>query len=98
VELLCCETGQVDAFVSWFVLQLDEDLRLSSEPGKDSCWEQAVFKVNAPVELQAAQKIDVEVSATQGVLKVKIPQAVSTKTDFEVCMHKFYVQTDEKKT
>lgn len=84
VELTCCETGQVDAIVSWFVLQLDEDLRLSSEPGKDSCWEQAVFRVDAPVELQAAQKLDLEVSASQGVLRVKIPQERAAKPDYTV--------------
>lgn len=76
----------MDAIVSWFVLQLDEDLRLSSEPGKDSCWEQAVFRVNAPVELQAAQKFDVEVSASQGVLRVKIPQEQAAKPDYTVAL------------
>jgi len=83
VELTCCEPGQVDAFVSWFVIQLDEDLRLSSQPGQDSCWEQAIFNLNTPLELQANQKLNVQVSACQGVLKVQLPQE---QPDFQVCL------------
>ncbi|XP_061408359.1 protein arginine N-methyltransferase 9 [Lethenteron reissneri] len=35
--------GTLDAIVAWFRLRLDEESSLSTAPGEDSCWEQAVY-------------------------------------------------------
>nr|XP_032811350.1 protein arginine N-methyltransferase 9 isoform X1 [Petromyzon marinus]XP_032811351.1 protein arginine N-methyltransferase 9 isoform X1 [Petromyzon marinus]XP_032811352.1 protein arginine N-methyltransferase 9 isoform X1 [Petromyzon marinus]XP_032811353.1 protein arginine N-methyltransferase 9 isoform X1 [Petromyzon marinus] len=37
--------GTLDAIVAWFRLRLDEESSLSTAPGEDSCWEQAVYPV-----------------------------------------------------
>ena len=37
--------GQLDAIVTWFELQLDDDITLSSSPHANSCWEQAVYHI-----------------------------------------------------
>lgn len=37
--------GQLDAIVTWFELQLDDDILLSSSPHSNSCWEQAVYHI-----------------------------------------------------
>ncbi|GCC21515.1 hypothetical protein chiPu_0019987, partial [Chiloscyllium punctatum] len=37
--------GVLDAIVAWFVLQLDEDVSLSTGPDEETCWEQAVYPV-----------------------------------------------------
>ncbi|XP_043555380.1 protein arginine N-methyltransferase 9 isoform X2 [Chiloscyllium plagiosum] len=37
--------GVLDAIVAWFVLQLDEDISLSTGPDEETCWEQAVYPV-----------------------------------------------------
>ncbi|XP_065333940.1 protein arginine N-methyltransferase 9-like isoform X1 [Cloeon dipterum] len=71
MEVSCCDAGQIDAFVSWFVLQVDEDLKLSSEPGKKSCWEQAVFALSVPLELQSGQTVNIAVSSSHGLLKIQ---------------------------
>ncbi|XP_053559696.1 protein arginine N-methyltransferase 9 isoform X2 [Bombina bombina] len=39
------EQGCLDAFVTWFVLHLDNDHNLSTGPNEETCWEQAVFPV-----------------------------------------------------
>ncbi|CAB3387208.1 Hypothetical predicted protein [Cloeon dipterum] len=71
MEVSCCDAGQIDAFVSWFVLLVDEDLQLSSEPGKKSCWEQAVFALTVPLELQSGQTVNIAVSSSHGLLKIQ---------------------------
>ena len=38
--------GQLDAIVTWFELQVDDDIMLSSSPHTKSCWEQAVYHVH----------------------------------------------------
>ncbi|KAM4709360.1 protein arginine N-methyltransferase 9 isoform 2-T2 [Discoglossus pictus] len=39
------EHGNIDAFVTWFVLHLDNEHSLSTAPSEGTCWEQAVFPV-----------------------------------------------------
>jgi len=39
------ENGQLDAIVTWFELQLDDDIVLTSSPDAKSCWEQAVYHI-----------------------------------------------------
>ncbi|XP_069487350.1 protein arginine N-methyltransferase 9 isoform X2 [Ambystoma mexicanum] len=35
--------GELDAIMAWFVLQLDEEHNLSTSPGEETCWEQAIY-------------------------------------------------------
>ncbi|XP_018409754.1 PREDICTED: putative protein arginine N-methyltransferase 9 isoform X1 [Nanorana parkeri] len=45
------EQGQLDCFITWFVLHLDEEHSLSTEPSEETCWEQAVFPIqNLPAD------------------------------------------------
>ncbi|CAI9601996.1 unnamed protein product [Staurois parvus] len=39
------EQGQLDCFITWFFLHLDEEHTLSTEPSEETCWEQAVFPI-----------------------------------------------------
>ncbi|KAL6036672.1 hypothetical protein STEG23_005390, partial [Scotinomys teguina] len=39
--------GTLDAVMVWFVLQLDDEHSLSTSPGEETCWEQAVYPVQA---------------------------------------------------
>ncbi|XP_068135365.1 protein arginine N-methyltransferase 9 isoform X2 [Hyperolius riggenbachi] len=39
------EGGQLDCFITWFVLYLDEENSLSTAPSEETCWEQAVFPI-----------------------------------------------------
>ncbi|XP_076352563.1 protein arginine N-methyltransferase 9-like [Tachypleus tridentatus] len=49
----CVKAGQLDAVVMWFVLELYQDITISSSPESGSCWEQAVFPVSSSdVDLQ----------------------------------------------
>jgi hypothetical protein len=78
----------MDALVSWFVLQVDEDLSLTSQPGKDSCWEQAVFSLARPIDLETNQKIVAQVSTFQGMVQVEVEQ---NQSDFKVILYNFAV-------
>jgi hypothetical protein len=39
--------GVLDAIMVWFVLQLDDEYSLSTSPSEETCWEQAVYPVQA---------------------------------------------------
>jgi hypothetical protein len=78
VKIECCEAGRIDAIIAWFSLRLDEDILLSSAPGRGSCWEQAVFPLTCPLDVQAGQEVEVTIICTSGKLSVTI-----TKTEVE---------------
>ncbi|XP_040187758.1 protein arginine N-methyltransferase 9 isoform X1 [Rana temporaria] len=45
------EQGQLDCFITWFVLHLDEEHNLSTGPSEETCWEQTVFPIqNLPAD------------------------------------------------
>ncbi|XP_075716489.1 protein arginine N-methyltransferase 9 isoform X2 [Rhinoderma darwinii] len=45
------EQGQLDCFITWFVLHLDNEHNLSTGPSEETCWEQAVFPIqNLPAD------------------------------------------------
>lgn len=44
-NFICNQTGFFDAIAIWFDLYLDENTMLSTYPGSDVCWEQAIFPI-----------------------------------------------------
>ncbi|XP_023335504.1 protein arginine N-methyltransferase 9 isoform X2 [Eurytemora carolleeae] len=46
VDLPVSENGDLDALVGWFTLHLDENERINTEPGSETCWQQAIFPLN----------------------------------------------------
>ncbi|XP_069832988.1 protein arginine N-methyltransferase 9 isoform X2 [Dendropsophus ebraccatus] len=51
ISVLAQEQGQLDCFITWFVLHLDEEHNLSTGPSEETCWEQAVFPIqNLPAD------------------------------------------------
>ncbi|XP_069600144.1 protein arginine N-methyltransferase 9 [Ranitomeya imitator] len=47
ISVLVQEQGHLDCFITWFVLHLDHEHSLSTGPGEESCWEQAVFPIQS---------------------------------------------------
>ncbi|CAN2388793.1 protein-arginine omega-N symmetric methyltransferase activity [Pristimantis euphronides] len=45
ISVLVQEQGQLDCFITWFVLHLDNEHSLSTGPSEETCWEQAVFPI-----------------------------------------------------
>ncbi|MEE6461339.1 hypothetical protein FKM82_001264 [Ascaphus truei] len=45
ISLPVNEQGKLDALMTWFVLQLDDEHSLSTGPSEETCWEQAVYPV-----------------------------------------------------
>ncbi|XP_056418809.1 protein arginine N-methyltransferase 9 isoform X2 [Hyla sarda] len=45
ISVLVQEQGQLDCFITWFVLHLDKEHSLSTGPSEETCWEQAVFPI-----------------------------------------------------
>ncbi|XP_075055040.1 protein arginine N-methyltransferase 9 [Mixophyes fleayi] len=45
ISVLVHEQGQLDCFITWFVLHLDSEHNLSTGPSEETCWEQAVFPI-----------------------------------------------------
>lgn len=51
ISVLVQEQGQLDCFLTWFVLHLDNEHSLSTGPSEETCWEQAVFPIqNLPAD------------------------------------------------
>ncbi|XP_067126301.1 protein arginine N-methyltransferase 9-like isoform X2 [Centruroides vittatus] len=58
-NFVCNWNGSLDAIAVWFDLYLDEDTMLSTYPGSDVCWEQAVFPIRPHHLHGASQKVSV---------------------------------------
>ncbi|XP_023210613.1 protein arginine N-methyltransferase 9-like [Centruroides sculpturatus] len=58
-NFICNWNGSLDAIAVWFDLYLDEDTMLSTHPGSDVCWEQAVFPIRPHHLHGASQKVSV---------------------------------------
>lgn len=51
ISVLVQEQGQLDCFLTWFVLHLDNEHSLSTGPSEETCWEQAIFPIqNLPAD------------------------------------------------
>ncbi|XP_047001604.1 protein arginine N-methyltransferase 9-like isoform X2 [Schistocerca americana] len=68
----CVAEGNIDAAAVWFELHLDDDIVLSSAPGSNSCWEQAIFPVKRPLHISPNQMINFEVKLSGRKLCVDI--------------------------
>ncbi|XP_049788767.1 protein arginine N-methyltransferase 9-like isoform X3 [Schistocerca nitens] len=68
----CVAEGNIDAAAVWFELHLDDDIVLSSAPGSNSCWEQAIFPVKRPLHISPNQMLNFEVKLSGRKLCVDI--------------------------
>uniref|UniRef100_UPI00358F0D8E protein arginine N-methyltransferase 9 isoform X2 n=1 Tax=Myxine glutinosa TaxID=7769 RepID=UPI00358F0D8E len=64
-------SGTLDVLAAWFNLQLDDEFSLSTEPGTNTCWEQAIFPIHGPqMCVQAGDSVQVSTSCQDGYLQV----------------------------
>ncbi|XP_043208834.1 protein arginine N-methyltransferase 9-like [Amphibalanus amphitrite] len=70
----CTADGRLDALVTWFELQLGEGEVLSSAPGEETCWEQAVFPVPTGHVVCAGQNLVIR-SVCKGHLELRLEDA-----------------------
>ncbi|KAM4810489.1 protein arginine N-methyltransferase 9 [Rhinophrynus dorsalis] len=70
------QPGQIDCFITWFVLHLDDENSLSTGPCEETCWEQAIFPVqNAPGEVyfvNPGETLEVDVSCPDCYLRLDL--------------------------
>ncbi|XP_053694099.1 protein arginine N-methyltransferase 9-like [Sabethes cyaneus] len=69
-ELVCQEDGILDGFVVWFDLMLDEENSISTDPTSNTCWNQAIFKLNQRLPVSKDQSISLTISCKDGALAV----------------------------
>ncbi|XP_043229694.1 protein arginine N-methyltransferase 9-like isoform X1 [Amphibalanus amphitrite] len=67
----CTADGRLDALVTWFELQLGEGEVLSSAPGEETCWEQAVYAVPTGRVVCAEQNLAIR-SVCKGHLELRL--------------------------
>ncbi|XP_055595855.1 protein arginine N-methyltransferase 9-like [Uranotaenia lowii] len=70
IELNCVEDGILDGFVVWFDLELDDENRISTDPNANTCWNQAIFKLNQRLPVTKDQRIPLSVSCKDGALAI----------------------------
>lgn len=71
---LCCEkSGFLDGFVVWFKLHMDASASqnvIDTTPSCNSCWDQAIFKLNKRLLVEPNKELKLEVSCADGRLKL----------------------------
>uniref|UniRef100_A0A8C4Q4L9 Protein arginine methyltransferase 9 n=1 Tax=Eptatretus burgeri TaxID=7764 RepID=A0A8C4Q4L9_EPTBU len=64
-------SGTLDVLATWFNLQLDDKFSLSTEPGTNTCWDQAIFPVHGPqMCVHAGDSLHIAMSCPDGYLQV----------------------------
>ncbi|XP_021701153.1 protein arginine N-methyltransferase 9-like [Aedes aegypti] len=69
-ELTCLEDGILDGFVVWFDLMLDEENKISTDPTTNTCWNQAIFKLNQRLPVTKDQQLSLAMSCKDGALAI----------------------------
>ncbi|XP_069878276.1 protein arginine N-methyltransferase 9 [Dipodomys merriami] len=74
ISIPVIKEGTLDAIVVWFVLQLDEEYSLSTSPGEETCWEQAVYPVQdlADYWVKPGDHITMEASCQDCYLRINV--------------------------
>lgn len=63
--------GFLDGFVMWFELSLDENNIVETKPFINSCWDQAIFKLNHRfANMEKLKYLNVTVSCKEGILNL----------------------------
>ncbi|XP_052865131.1 protein arginine N-methyltransferase 9-like [Anopheles cruzii] len=71
VELTCLDDGLLlDGFVVWFDLQLDETNFISTDPTTNTCWNQAIFRLNQRLPVAKDQRLKLTMSCKDGALAI----------------------------
>nr|XP_042133390.1 protein arginine N-methyltransferase 9 isoform X1 [Peromyscus maniculatus bairdii] len=65
--------GLLDAVMVWFVLQLDDEHSLSTSPAEETCWEQAVYPVQALADywIKPGDRVTMEASCQDCYLRIQ---------------------------
>ncbi|XP_035773563.1 protein arginine N-methyltransferase 9-like [Anopheles albimanus] len=71
VVLTCRDNGLLlDGFVLWFDLQLDDRNSISTDPTTNTCWNQAIFRLNQRLPVAKDQRLKITISCKDGTLAV----------------------------
>ncbi|XP_050084623.1 uncharacterized protein LOC126570705 [Anopheles aquasalis] len=71
VILTCRDNGLLlDGLVVWFDLQLDDQNAISTDPTTNTCWNQAIFRLNQRLPVVKDQQLKVAISCKDGTLAV----------------------------
>ncbi|KAM4834469.1 protein arginine N-methyltransferase 9 [Thomomys bottae] len=86
ISIPAVKEGTLDAIVVWFVLQLDEVHSLSTGPGEDTCWEQAVYPVQdlADYWVKPGDHITMEASCQDCYLRIQNINILDLDHEMEV--------------
>ncbi|XP_036043395.1 protein arginine N-methyltransferase 9 isoform X3 [Onychomys torridus] len=78
--------GLLDAIVVWFVLQLDDEHSLSTSPGEETCWEQAVYPVQALADywIEPGDHVTMEASCQDCYLRIQSINILHLEHEMEV--------------
>ncbi|XP_056591683.1 protein arginine N-methyltransferase 9 [Triplophysa dalaica] len=85
LRLPVIQEGVLDALAVWFQLHLDQDNHLSTGPQEDTCWEQAIYPVQTPLNtLKRGDELLVEVSCKDAYLRLCCVAVVRDKQTFHL--------------
>uniref|UniRef100_A0A4W3HPF7 Protein arginine N-methyltransferase 9 n=1 Tax=Callorhinchus milii TaxID=7868 RepID=A0A4W3HPF7_CALMI len=89
LSLPIVKEGVLDAVVAWFVLQLDDEISLSTGPSEETCWEQAVYPVHEGLSrtVKPGDTLVVDVSCKDSYLIFNSVAVVSSEDKMEIEMN-----------
>ncbi|XP_055465087.1 protein arginine N-methyltransferase 9 [Psammomys obesus] len=78
--------GVLDAIMVWFVLQLDDEHSLSTSPCEETCWEQAVYPVQALADywIKPGDSVTMEASCQDCYLRIQSINILHLEHEMEV--------------
>ncbi|XP_023589329.1 protein arginine N-methyltransferase 9 isoform X2 [Trichechus manatus latirostris] len=86
IDIPVTKEGILDAIVVWFVLQLDDEHSLSTSPGEETCWEQAVYAVQdlADYRIKPGDHVMMEVSCQDCYLRIQGIHVLGSEHEMDV--------------
>lgn len=80
VTLKCDKPGTIVAVAVWFDLHLDDNIMITTNPGKDSvkCWEQAVVYLDHPIAVHYGDNVRLKFSCVADKVEVDIIEPASS--------------------
>jgi hypothetical protein len=100
-ELKCIKDGQLDAFVAWFDLNLDDTIKLTNSPLSDfndsnriisPCWHQSIYNIQETIKFKQNELIHVDLKLRKDCLLVTHqPKSQASEANVNIALNRLEI-------